>query len=120
MLFRSHNAQKYSPPGTAVTIETELADEWVNISVTDRGPGIPLAEQEHIFDRFYRRAERDRVTDPGWGLGLYFARALAEEQGGALTVTSPVYAAADAPGARFTLRLPVTAEVPDDVEAVAN
>jgi len=115
-----HNAQKYAPPGTAVIIETELAGEWLNISVTDHGPGIPLEQQEHIFDRFYRRTERDRVTDIGWGLGLYFARALAEEQGGALTVTSPVYEAANAPGARFTLILPVTAEVPDDVEAVAN
>ncbi len=115
-----HNAQRYSPPGTPIVIETESAGDWVNISIIDRGPGIPLAQQKHIFDRFYRRAERDRVTDPGWGLGLYFARALAEEQGGALTVTSPVYEAADAPGARFTLKLPVTAEVPDDGEVVAN
>ncbi len=114
------NAQKYSPPGTAVEIQAQLRGECVQIAITDYGPGIPLEEQAHIFDRFYRRAERDRVATPGWGLGLFFARALAEEHGGTLTVTSPVHEAADAPGTRFTLALPVTAEVPDDGEAIIN
>ena len=114
------NAEKYTTPGTAVEIETALKGEWVHISITDRGPGIPPEYQEHIFDRFYRRAERDRIASPGWGLGLFFARALAEEQGGSLTVTSPIYESADAPGTRFTLILPVTAEVPDDGEAIID
>ncbi|MFQ5436644.1 MAG: sensor histidine kinase, partial [Anaerolineae bacterium] len=115
------NAQKYSPPSSPIELETVLiGDDCLSISITDQGPGIPKDQQGLIFDRFYRRAKRDNPATPGWGLGLYFARALAQEHGGSLGVISPVNHSETNPGSRFTLILPVTAEVPDDVETAAD
>jgi len=72
----------------------------VHISVSDRGPGIDVADQRLIFEKF------GRVTGdgskPGTGLGLFIARSIAEAHGGDLTVSS-----APGRGATFTVSLPV-------------
>lgn len=108
------NARKYTPPDTPVVISAKQNEVGLEISITDHGPGIPEPQQAYIFDKFFRHGERDRIANPGWGLGLYFARLLTEIQGGTLTVTSPVHDTISAPGTRFTLTLPVTAELPQD------
>ncbi|MFQ5398846.1 MAG: sensor histidine kinase [Anaerolineae bacterium] len=107
------NADKYSPPGKPIELSVNLSDGCMHIVVTDHGQGIPPELQSQIFERFYRPEQVDRITTPGWGLGLYFARALTEAQDGRLTVTSPVHDSDSAPGAAFTITLPVTREVPD-------
>jgi len=66
-----------------------------------------------IFKRFQRLERGDRIRTEGWGLGLYFAKYLTEAQGGQLKVQSPIYDE-EAPGAAFTLTLPITREVPED------
>ena len=114
------NVKKHTSPKTAIEIGAAFDDECLRISVTDHGPGIPADQQLQVFERFYRRPERDITTGEGWGLGLYLARALAQAQGGKLDIVSPVFDSINGPGTRFTLILPVTAEVPEDGKTAAD
>jgi signal transduction histidine kinase len=75
---------------------------WVQVTVTDHGPGVPAEEQERIFERFWRAGPHDPER-PGAGLGLPIARQVAEAHGGTLTVRSPL---PTGPGAAFTLTFP--------------
>jgi signal transduction histidine kinase len=94
------NAVKYSPAGLPVEVSVARGTSTVHISVSDRGPGIDVADQRLIFEKF------GRVTGdgskPGTGLGLFIARSIAEAHGGDLTVSS-----APGRGATFTVSLPV-------------
>jgi two-component system sensor histidine kinase MprB len=92
------NAIKWSPPSTPV----EITIAHGVLSVRDHGPGVPPAEEEHIFDRFYRAA--GARTLPGSGLGLAIVRQVAEAHGGSIDVET-----APGGGALFTLRLPIVA-----------
>lgn len=96
------NAVKHSPPGGRVTVSSTTASEGVVIEVADDGPGVPPEAREHIFERFTHADASDRREQPGSGLGLPLARALAEQQGGWLEV-----APGTGPGARFRLTLPL-------------
>jgi two-component system, OmpR family, sensor histidine kinase KdpD len=94
------NAHKYSPPATPIDLGVTRAGERLLFAVSDRGPGVPKAERERIFQPFYRPAG----TPPdagGAGLGLAIARRLAEAQGGTLAV-----APRSGGGSTFTLTLP--------------
>jgi two-component system, OmpR family, sensor histidine kinase KdpD len=81
------NALKYSPPGTPVTIRLRHDATCASIDVTNRGGGIPAAEQARIFERFYRSPSVQRRI-PGSGLGLSIALRIAEAHNGDLTVMS--------------------------------
>jgi two-component system, OmpR family, sensor histidine kinase MprB len=94
------NAAKWSPPDGHVRVQMrQLDDWWVVLEVADTGPGIPEADLERVFDRFYR-ADASR-TMPGSGLGLAIVRQVAVRHGGAVW-------AGRAPegGALLALRLP--------------
>lgn len=96
------NAINYSPRSTTVSLTTKQSDGLVEISVTDRGMGIPAAEQERVFERFYRVDQaRSRVTG-GTGLGLSIVKHVAENHGGEVGVWSVL-----GEGSTFTLRLPM-------------
>ncbi len=82
------NAVKYSPQSKLIRIEAQVTDESVIISVGDRGMGIPLREQERIFDRFQRVDNNAARTTQGAGLGLYICRAILEAHGGRIWVES--------------------------------
>lgn len=101
----AHNAVEYTPPGTAVSIGSEVRGADVRLWVRDEGPGIPPAEREHIFDRFQRGVRGQRARD-GTGLGLPIVRAVAEAHGGHVELDS-----APGVGTTFTLVLPV--DVPE-------
>jgi two-component system sensor histidine kinase SenX3 len=104
------NAVRYAPEGTRVAVAVRRTTEDVGpvaeISVSDEGPGIPHAEQQRIFERFYRiDAARSRDTG-GTGLGLAIVKHVAAGHGGEAVVWSDAGA-----GSTFTLRLPA-AEAP--------
>jgi signal transduction histidine kinase len=103
------NALRFAPPGTAVGVElTSDADSCV-IAVHDRGPGVPDAESEQIFERFRRGTETG--GEGGFGLGLAIARELARRMGGDVVLVG------DTEGARFELRLVPAPVSPDLQEA---
>jgi two-component system sensor histidine kinase SenX3 len=96
------NAVAYSPPHTRVAVGVRRREDRVEISVTDQGIGIAEAEQERIFERFYRvDPARSRATG-GTGLGLAIVKHIAASHGGEVSVWSVQGA-----GSTFTLRLPL-------------
>ena len=74
----------------------------IRIQVRDNGHGIPPAERERIFERFYRIDDPDVRHVPGTGLGLHISRQLAARMGGRLTLDRTAVGR----GSTFTLRLP--------------
>jgi signal transduction histidine kinase len=98
------NAVKYSANDDAVQVRIRRDGRSAFVDVDDHGPGIPIDEQGHVFDRFHRLDPGLVNGVPGSGLGLYIARELARRMGGDVTVRSTPGA-----GACFTLRLPVPA-----------
>jgi signal transduction histidine kinase len=58
------------------------------VTVTDTGIGIPAAEQEHLFERFFRAESATRLAIPGTGLGLTISKAIVEAHGGSISVVS--------------------------------
>ena len=84
------NAVQYTPAGGRIRVQAERREAEVVIAVSDTGIGIPHAEQERIFERFYRvDAARSREVG-GTGLGLSIAKHLVEAHGGRLSVESDV------------------------------
>jgi signal transduction histidine kinase len=99
------NAIRHSPSGSAITIGAHRAgQQLVGIVVADSGPGIPLAQQEAIFEPFVQLDRSFTSSIEGVGLGLAISRDLARGMGGDLTVQS-----APGKGARFMLTLPIGA-----------
>jgi len=96
------NALKHSPDGSAVTVGLEFAPERVFLWVEDCGPGIARAEQDRIFERFYRVGSELRRQTQGVGLGLSIVKHLAEVHGGRVLVRSE-----PGRGSRFTVELPL-------------
>ncbi len=84
------NAVEYTPPGGDVALIAVASGSQVQVTVKDSGPGIPVEDLPHIFERFYRvDKSRTRATG-GVGLGLTIAKRLVEAHGGTLQVHSEV------------------------------
>ncbi|HUG55631.1 MAG TPA: ATP-binding protein [Candidatus Limnocylindrales bacterium] len=79
------NAIRYSPEAGNVTLRGERRGSEVRLVVEDDGPGIPPAERDRVFDKFYR-LDRDRRSGGGTGLGLAIARTLVDLHGGRIWV----------------------------------
>jgi signal transduction histidine kinase len=99
------NAVTYSPAGGAITItlrrEADAAGASAVLTVQDEGLGIPAADLPHVFERFHRGSNVvGRIA--GMGIGLAGARAIVEQHGGTLQVTSQ-----EGVGSRFTVWLPL-------------
>jgi len=101
------NAAKYSPIGSRIDIRASRDGELVEIEVVDEGPGIPPADLERIFDKFYRVQAQDRRR-AGTGLGLAICRGFVEALGGWIIARSR----RDGSGAVLTIRMPVVPEIP--------
>jgi PAS domain S-box-containing protein len=95
------NALKYSPDGGRVTVSARRGSDGVQVAVSDEGVGIPAAERERIFAKFYKGA-----GGQGTGLGLFIAQGLVREMGGQLWVESE-----EGRGSRFGFELPLVRNV---------
>jgi two-component system sensor histidine kinase KdpD len=96
------NAAKYAPAGTTIRIRGWQDGDAVRVQVLDEGEGIPAADIERIFDKFYRAQKGDQVR-AGTGLGLAIARGFVEAMQGTLAAENR----GDRQGAVFTITLPV-------------
>jgi two-component system, OmpR family, sensor histidine kinase KdpD len=97
------NAAKYAPAGSLLRIAARSDGALMAIAVSDEGPGIPPADLERIFDKFYRVHREDRQR-AGTGLGLAICRGFIAAMGGTIEVANR----RDRSGAMFTVRLPLT------------
>ncbi len=82
------NAVKFSPAGGSVRIRIDRRDGKPSLAVEDDGPGIPLAEQDRIFQRFYQVDRSRSKVRPGTGLGLAIVKHLTQLHGAEVTVAS--------------------------------
>ncbi|MDR9375083.1 MAG: HAMP domain-containing sensor histidine kinase [Schleiferiaceae bacterium] len=96
------NALKYSPGQPRITVSTERTADHFLLHIRDEGLGMSRDELKHIFDRFYRVSRGNQHDIKGHGLGLSYAKGIAESHGGALTAESE-----KGKGSTFTLRLPL-------------
>jgi two-component system sensor histidine kinase KdpD len=101
------NAAKYSPVGSRIDIRASHDGELVEIEVVDEGAGIPPADLERVFDKFYRVQAQDRKR-AGTGLGLAICRGFVEALGGWIVARNR----RDRSGAVLTIRMPVVPEIP--------
>lgn len=111
------NAMKYTPDGGQIRIRGHQIEDAVHIMVEDDGVGIPLEEQERIFDRFYvledtslHRSSKTDFKGGGLGLGLPVTKGIIEAHGGKVWVESEGYNEERLPGSTFHILFPVTDE----------
>ena len=97
------NAVKYSNGGDHISIRLDRDNDHINISVTDRGIGIPKEEQQRIFERFHRVSTGLVHDVKGSGLGLSLVQHIVQAHGGSVTVDSRV-----GEGSTFTIHLPIS------------
>ncbi|MDT0482462.1 MULTISPECIES: sensor histidine kinase [Streptomyces] len=96
------NAAMHTPPGTPVSVGVRVRDGHARVRIADAGPGIPAADQERVFDRFYR-VDKARSRDRGGsGLGLAVASSLVRAHGGTIEL------AAEPGSTVFTVSLPLS------------
>jgi two-component system phosphate regulon sensor histidine kinase PhoR/two-component system sensor histidine kinase VicK len=101
------NAIKYSNDGGTIEVTAAVAGEFVEVSVTDHGIGMPSNVVGNLFHKFYR-SHRSRETVAGTGIGLYISKAVVESHGGKINVRS-----VEGHGSTFTFSLPIFATVAD-------
>ncbi|MBI2384374.1 MAG: GAF domain-containing sensor histidine kinase [Elusimicrobia bacterium] len=82
------NAIKFTMPGGRVRVRIQDKGEFVMVSVSDDGIGIPPEDREKVFERFYRAGNRSQVNAPGTGLGLAIAREVVDKHGGKIWLES--------------------------------
>jgi len=100
------NAIRYSEPGGHVLVSADHFGRFVQFSVADDGPGIPVEDQSRVFDRFVRLTRLGAAAG-GTGLGLAIAREVVRAHGGAIWVDS-----GPGPGSVFSFTLPVAPATP--------
>ena len=96
------NAVAYTHKGGTINVAAITQGDWVEVSVSDTGEGIPAEDLPHIFERFYRVDKSRARATGGSGLGLTIAKRLVEAHGGKITVQSKL-----GKGSRFSFTLPI-------------
>jgi two-component system sensor histidine kinase ChvG len=100
------NAHSFSPRAGRISVRVRDLGTQVEISVEDRGPGIPEANLEHIFDRFYSERPQGEKFGQHSGLGLSISRQIVEALLGQISAENVRDGAGKVLGARFIVRLP--------------
>ena len=109
------NAAKYSPAGTVIRVSVRENRGRAELAVDDEGPGVPQAEREQIFTRFFRGRGDSVTATRGAGLGLAIVSEFAATMGGQVSVTS-----ADGGGARFVVSYPLSGSPEPIVERASD
>ena len=102
------NAVKYGGKAQWLGVRARATDGGVDISIEDRGPGIPRDELPHLFEPFFRGRDAAASAMPGVGLGLALVHKIVEAHGGRVSVASRLDG--EGRGATFTLHLPSAPE----------
>ena len=100
------NATTFSPPGGAIELAVRRDGAWVEIAVSDEGPGIPAGKLTAIFDRFYTERPQSEKFGTHSGLGLSISKQIVEAHGGTIRAENLVDADGGVRGTRFVIRLP--------------
>lgn len=108
------NAIKYSNEGGSIEVLAAVEGNFVALSVTDHGIGIPSSVVGHLFSKFYR-SHRSRQNVAGTGLGLYISKAIIESHGGKIGVSS-----SDGHGSTFRFSVPIYSTVADKLKTSNN
>jgi two-component system OmpR family sensor kinase len=106
------NAMRHTPAGTAIELRITSGGSMVRVEVSDHGPGIPPADLERVFARFYRADLARSSSAGGSGLGLAIAAAIVKAHSGRIGVVSP-----PGQGATFWVELPLGPALPTAAEA---
>jgi PAS domain S-box-containing protein len=101
------NAVKFTPDQGRVRIDASVHAEFLKVSVTDTGVGIPKEEHQSIFDKFHQVGATTKGLREGTGLGLPITKRLVEEHGGCIGVESEPNK-----GSRFTFTIPLQRQMP--------
>lgn len=96
------NAVKFTPAGGTVAVTTDRHGDVVRITCRDSGMGIPEAERQRLFTRFFRASDAQAGQIQGTGLGLVIVRTIAEAHGGEVELSS-----VEGEGTTVTITLPV-------------
>ena len=98
-----HNAVLYAPDGTEITLTAGLRAGFLQVNITDQGPGIPFAERKRVFQAFQRGiAHEDSGIGKGAGLGLAICKGLVEAHGGRIWIRKQA-----APGTTISFTIPL-------------
>ncbi len=95
------NAIKYTPQGGDINVALELVDDRFRVAVSDTGVGIAPADQQHLFEKFFRVKQRGATSVKGSGLGLAMVRSIIERHGGKVSSESRL-----GKGSTFVFELP--------------
>jgi signal transduction histidine kinase len=106
------NAAKFSPPGETVELRASTSDDRVRVSVTDRGPGIPVEFRPRVFQKFAQADPSATRPREGSGLGLSITKAIVDRLGGRIGFESEI-----GRGTTFHFDLPRWREAGDEVDA---
>ncbi len=96
------NGIKYSKTPFRISILTKKNDQEILIEIKDKGIGMDVTTQKHIFDRFYRKTDGNIHQTKGFGLGLYYTKEVINKHGGNIDVNSNLNH-----GSSFKIRLPL-------------
>lgn len=109
------NAVKYSDDGALVQVRIRRNERWVEVMVADQGVGIPAADIDRVFERFYRVDKARARETGGTGLGLAIVRHVANNHGGVVSVQSQ-----EGEGSTFAFRLPARLIEPANTSPAAS
>jgi two-component system phosphate regulon sensor histidine kinase PhoR/two-component system sensor histidine kinase VicK len=108
------NAIKYSNEGGIINLTAKPNGDFIDVSITDHGIGMPDSVVQNLFHKFYR-SHRSRESVAGSGIGLYMSKAIIESHGGTISVRS-----SEDKGSTFTFSLPIYATVEKKLKESAD